>query len=115
MAKLTQEEAIKKHLAITDAWIPSYDLNKVEVCDTWIGDRGSRTARYLAEVGAIQRELGKDLLRSGIKLDYKGRSIVPKYCYYHTLKPLKKIGIYRTLPDGTRELISTRYETNLSR
>lgn len=115
-SSLTQEEAILRHLAITNAWIPSYDLNKVNLFEeteyeTWIGDRGSRTARDLAETSQIQRERGKDLLASGIELDYKNRPLVPKYCYYHTNKALKQVGIYRTNPiTGQKELLLTKYE-----
>lgn len=111
MSHLTQEEVIKRHLGIVGCWVPSYDLNKIELCGTWIGDRGSRTARTLAEGSQIQRELGKDLLRSGIETDYKDRPIVAKYCYYHTLKPLKRVDLWRTNPiSGEKELLKTIYE-----
>jgi len=107
----TQEQAIKQFLGQINSWVPSYDLNKIELCGFWVGDRGSRTARTMADEGEIQRELGRDLLRSQIETDYKDRPIVAKYKYYHTLKPLKKVDLWRTNPvTGQRELLGIKWE-----
>lgn len=52
MAKITQHEAIVRHLIVQGGnWVPSYDLEKVNIGGRWVGTRGSRSARDLAQAG----------------------------------------------------------------
>jgi hypothetical protein len=52
MAKITQHEAIVRHLAARSGeWCMGYDLEKVEIGGRWIGTRGARSARDLALAG----------------------------------------------------------------
>lgn len=54
-SKLTQHEAIVLHLAQRPGeWYPSYDLEKATLSGQWVGTRGSRSARDLAQWGKLQ-------------------------------------------------------------
>jgi hypothetical protein len=77
MKKYSYREAILKHLRNNpELWIPSYDLEKVSLCDVWIGNSGSRRARELAEEGLVDR------MEKG------------KYVYYRAKPPISK-EVYR--------------------
>jgi hypothetical protein len=90
MKKATYKWAILKHLRNNpDKFIPSYDLEKVRLCDVWIGNSGGRRARELAEEGLIDR------MEKG------------KYVYYRAKAP-KQIVEYRNHETGellTKKLI----------
>jgi hypothetical protein len=52
MKKLTQEQIIVRFLAARcGQWIESHKLEKADLDGYWIGTRGTRTARGLAEKG----------------------------------------------------------------
>ena len=52
MKKLTQEQIIVRYLAARRGeWIVSHALEKANLDGHWIGTRGTRTARDLAQAG----------------------------------------------------------------
>lgn len=87
MPKLTQEELITKYLRTYPGFIPSYALEKVEICGQWVGTRGTRTARSMAEEGKIIREDGKSLMNKGVYTDGLGKRIEHQYVYYSAGRP----------------------------
>lgn len=114
--KLTQHQAICEHLARTSGWVPSYDLSKVTLVGIWVGSRGERSARDLFSndcllelQNLVDKKEGSELLREGITTDYKGREINKTYAYYTSFRPKKVEELYITLPDGTKQLVGTRY------
>lgn len=55
---MTQSEIIKNYL--TNEWIPSWELIKVNTPFGWLGSSADRAARKLAEYGKIERKhIGK--------------------------------------------------------
>lgn len=93
MKKLTQQEAIINFLYSQDGWVPGYFLSKVEICNTWIGSSGERSARRLASNDCheklkrkVKREMGRILKTQGIKTDVFGRPVDNKYVYYCSIE-----------------------------
>lgn len=85
--KLTQEDLIVKYLRSVTGWIPSYQLEKVELFGQWIGTRGTRTARELAEAKKIEVMKGKDLMNKGVYVDALGKNVKSVYSYYKAVAP----------------------------
>ena len=98
----TQHKVILKYLQLQNGWIPSYRLSKVELCGVWIGSRGERSARDLVSPecpkgleNRVKRELGKDLLAKGIRVDALGKPVEKNYAYYCAVRP-KSWTVWRT-------------------
>ena len=102
--KQTQHETILKYLRENQDWVPSYALGKRELCGIWVGSRGERSARDLAEETEPQvlRKLGKELIYDGITKDFQNKEIVPKYAYYKAKSPLKTV-VYKI--EGTDQIV----------
>lgn len=88
----TQHRAIIRYLQQTIGWVPGYLLSKAELCGTWVGSRGERSARDLVSLncpkgleGKVERELGSALLAKNVVRDFLGKSIEKRYVYYRSV------------------------------
>ena len=92
--ELTQHEAIVQFLELMKEWVPSYLLSKTELCGTWVGSRGERSARDLVSLDncpeelkdKVERKMGKDLLLDGFHEDAFKKPIEGRYAYYRAVK-----------------------------
>jgi hypothetical protein len=87
------KQRIKTYLDKCGCWVHKGKLEEVGQAAGYMGDYVARELRHLKEDGEI---MGKE--------NENGSMI------YRSLTPLHKTDIWRTLPDGSRELIKTVYE-----
>lgn len=92
MRRITLKQRIKSYLAKKGEFVNGGEIERLAMSVGYKGSTASRICRTMAEDGEIRRQEDKGSV------------------WYRTLTPLKKTNYYRTLPDGTRELIQTRYE-----
>ena len=92
MPKLSLKDRLKAYLDKKGEWTNGGQLEALAMQAGFKASNASRRMRELYEDGLVERQM-------------QGKSVA-----YKSLSPLKKVVIWRTLPDGSREIIGTKYE-----